>query len=357
MSDIPELNDEIEQDDSTVLSESFAPRWSECVGIFNETESLSRRENEETHYRKHAVLGNEWRERLTPANYREKAASHLNNLSADSVIELCQAEDFAVVKYDLETGELGIARRADGTIKTFFRPNDISYILRKVNAGLWGEPDIVDGFETQTIVSDFDDDAQKFYFYERLEALSLELPAQAHSIILAFANEQPSPTEVFSLVERLGEYRFVSFELQRTILTNAQEKAIYALRKKISVAVASFEALEHYKSGDFIQAIEVGLDRAVVRQEELWHQAKQLIVNSDQLEDSLAERQSLSYALLELKILQIQHRISRLDLTIYHQRLKKSDIYFRDAKQRLFQSFGTREADEIYSKIVFSERS
>lgn len=349
-----ELDDEIEQDDIDVLSESFAPRWSECVGMFNETDSLSRRENEQTHHRKHAVIGNEWRERLTLSEYLEKAVFHLNDLSADSVIELCQTEDFAVVKYNLETGELGIARRADGTIKTFFRPNDISYILRKLNAGLWGEPDIVDGFETQPLVSDFADDAEKLYLYERLEALALELPAQAHSIVLTFTVGQPSPSDIFSLVGRLGEYRFVSFELQKAILTEAQEKAVYALRKKISIAAASFEALEKYKSEDFIQAVEVGLDRAITAQEELWHQASQLVINSDQLEESLTARQSLGYALLELKILQIQHRLSELDLTVYQQRLKKSDIYFRDAKQHLFAAFGNNEVQEIYSKIIFT---
>ena len=50
--------------------------------------------------------------------------------------------------------------------------------------GLWGEPDIVDGFETQPVVSDFANDAQKLYLYEWLEALALEFPAQAHSVVL-----------------------------------------------------------------------------------------------------------------------------------------------------------------------------
>lgn len=350
-----ELDDEQEQDDFDALSDSFVPRWSECVGIFNETDSLSRRENEQTHYRKHVVIGNEWRERLTSSEYLDKAVLHLNDLSAESVIELCQTEDFAVVKYNLETGELGIARRADGTIKTFFRPNDISYILRKLNAGLWGEPDIVDGFDMQPIVSDFADDAQKLYYYERLEALALELPAQAHSTVLTFAVGQPSPSDIFSLIGRLGEYRFVSFELQKAILTEAQEKAVYALRKKISIAVASFEALEQYKSEALIQAVEVGLDSAITAQEKLWQQATNLIVNSDQLEESLTTRQSLGYALLELKILRIHQRLSQLNLTAYQQRLKKSDVYFRDAKQQLFAVFGNNDIQEIYSKIVFSD--
>jgi hypothetical protein len=124
---------------------------------------------------------------------------------------------------------------------------------------------------------------------------------------LNIAVGKSSPSDIFSLVGRLGEYRFVGFELQKAILTEAQEKAVYTLRKKISIA-ASFETLEQCKSEDFIQAVEVGLDRAITAQEDIWHQASQLIVNSDQREESLTARQSLGYVLLELKILQIQHR-------------------------------------------------
>ena len=353
MLDTPELEDDFEQENLEPLQDSFAPQWSECVGVFNETDSLSRRQNEESHYRKHAVIGGEWNEPLTPVEYLQKATNHLNNLSADSLIELCQAEDFAVVKYDLETGELGIARRSDGTIKTFFRPNDISYILRKVNAGLWGEPDIVDGFELQAFSSDFADDAQKLYFYERLEALSFELPAQAHSAILAFAEGEPLSEDIFSLLARLGEYRFISFEFQRAILTEAQEKAVHNLRKKISVAIASFEALEYQCAQEFIQLIEKGLNEAVVREEELWQQALLFITNNEQLEISLIERQSLSYAILELKVLQIHQRLSKLSIEQYQQRLRKSDIYLRSVIHQLFDNFISKEAETIFSKIEF----
>ncbi len=94
------------------------------------------------------------------------------------------------------------------------------------------------------------------------------------------------------------------------ILTEAQEKVVFALRKKISIASASFEALEQYRTEELVKSIEKGLDAAVKRQEKLWHQATQLITNGEQFENSLAERQSLSHALLELKILQIHRRMS-----------------------------------------------
>jgi hypothetical protein len=81
-------------------------------------------------------------------------------------------------------------RRDDGLIKTFFRPNDAHYVLRKVDSGLWGEPAIADGFESSVQSSDFADDPQNFYLFSRLEELAMELPQQAHEMVAAFAESR-----------------------------------------------------------------------------------------------------------------------------------------------------------------------
>lgn len=50
-----------------------------------------------------------------------------------------QQEDKAVVKYNFRSGEVAVARRSDGMIKTYYRPNDQAYIMRKFKQGLWAE--------------------------------------------------------------------------------------------------------------------------------------------------------------------------------------------------------------------------
>jgi len=331
--------------------DAFRPQWSECVGTFADTFAQSSRENEETHYRKHCVVGREWDQDVSITDYRDKATRHLNNVSDESVIELCQAEDFAVVKYDLETGELGIARRDDGSIKTFFRPADHSYVTRKVTAGIWGEPDIVGGFEEQPASFEFSNTETQLY-YQRLEALALELGPQSHSLALAFSEGEPIARDLFSFLGRLGEYRFVAFELQRSILTEEQDEAIFNLQKKITMATASFEAIERYRANELVDLTKESLENALTSQEGLWTTANDLIKSTDQLECSLNDRRALGYALLQLKVLQIHGRLTELDVFPFEQRLKRSDIYFRNALFSLNPLYGNNITNEIQSTIV-----
>jgi hypothetical protein len=335
------------------VGSEFTPRWSDCSGVFNEGMGLSRRENEEAHYQKHVVVGKEWDQELALSDYRSKAAQHLNDLDAERVIELCQAEDMAVVKYNVDSGELGIARRDDGAIKTFFRPDDASYVLRKLDAGIWGEPGIIDGFQIDVRTADFDDDDQKFYLFERLQALAFVLPSQAHSVVIGFTEENPPINEVLLLLARLGEYRFVVFELQRRILTEAQENVVFSLRKKIVGACASFEALERYRPSELTQAIKAGLESAINKQEILWHQATSLITDLEQFDCSLSERQLVGYVILELKILQIHQRMLNLDLIPYEYVLRKSDLYLRNHFYQLAVRFNYKEAHIVFPEAFF----
>lgn len=331
--------------------DAFRPRWSGCVGTFADTFAQSSRENEETHYRKHCVVGREWEQDVSLTDYRNKATRHLNNVSDESVIELCQAEDLAVVKYDLETGELGIARRDDGSIKTFFRPGDHWYVTRKVTAGLWGEPDIVDGYVEQPASFEFSN-AETRMHYQRLEDIALEIVPQSHALVLSFSEGDPIAGELFSFLARLGEYRFVAFELQRSIMTEEQDVAIFSLQKKIAIATVSFEALERYRESELVGLTEECFENSLISQEELWPTANDLIKSSDQLECSLIDRRALGYAMLQLRVLQIHGRLTALDLFSFEQRLKRNDIYFRSAMFSLNPLFGNGLTNEIRSTIL-----
>ncbi len=332
----------------------YTPRWSGCVGLFNDGIDLDSRKNEEVHYRKHVIIGREWDEGMSLEEYRSRATEHLDDLDDETVLEFCQADDLAVVKYNLDTGELGIARRDDGSIKTFFRPNDIYYILRKVDAGAWGEPDIIDGYESGIDSSDFAGDPQKNYLFDRLEALALELPPQAHSLVATIAaGEELNEGDLVLLLARFGECRFIVYELHRRILTEEQSDLAFSLRKKIVGAVASFEALERYRNEELTGWTRVSLEGQIVKQEVLWNQAADLITNYDEFDNSLIERELIGYALLELKVLQLHRRMLTLDIPTYEQRLRRNDIHLRSVFYRLAQQFGYRSMNPVWPETFF----
>ena len=337
-------------------AQPFAPCWSGCSGVFNEGNALSSAENERIHHHKHAIVGREWGREMPIAEYRDRATQHLNGLTAETIVELCQVDDLAVVKYNLDTGEIGIVRRDDGLIKTFFRPNDVNYVLRKVDSGFWGEPAIADGFELSAQASDFADDPLNFHLFGRLEELAMELPNQACEMVTAFAESTPSIRDLMLLLARLGECRFIIFEFQRRILTEAQSDAVFALRKKIVGAVASFEGLERYRSQDLTEAVKTSLEVEVKKQEEWWTQATALVTDLDEFESSLIEREMVGYVMLELRILQLHQRMLGIDLILFELRLHKSDINLRGIFYQMATRFNHRETRRISPEGVFWRR-
>jgi hypothetical protein len=349
----PELTPNVE---GLEADSRFVPRWTGCTGLFNEADGGNRRENEEVHYRKHAVIGREWEAQISISEYRSLATRHLNSVDADHVIELCQTEDLAVVKYNLESGELGIARGDDGTIKTFFRPRDVAYVLRKVDAGAWGEPALADGFETSELSLAISDDAHIAYLFARFEHLAIELPAHAHLVVAGFAEGSSVASEMLSMLARLGEYRFCVFELQRRVLTEAQAEILFARRKKIVGATASFEALERYRARELTEAIAADLETSIAAQELLWRDAATLIGNGDEFEDALDRRQILGYALLELRVLQLHRRLLELDIQAYEYRVSKSDIHLRSVFYQLAVSFSYQETHLVSPEAFFWRR-
>jgi hypothetical protein len=354
MSNIQEPDPNLETTDED--TNRFAPQWTGCTGLFNDTDAVSSRENEELHYRKHAVIGREWETEISLGDYRSLATQHLNSVDADHVIELCQTEDYAVVKYNLDSGELGIARGDDGAIKTFFRPRDVAYVLRKVNAGAWGEPSLADGFESSELSLVVSDDSHIGYLFARLDNLAIELPGQAHLVVAGFADGSHVADEVLRMLARLGEYRFCVFELQRRVLTEAQAENLFARRKKIVGAAASFEALERYRSQALINAIAADLEASIRAQELLWRDAFALIGSGDELDDALDRRQILGYALLELKVLQLHRRLLELDVQAYEHRARKSDIYLRSVFYQLAVRFGYQETHLVCPEAFFWRR-
>ncbi|MGD0207501.1 MAG: hypothetical protein ABSC89_07850 [Verrucomicrobiota bacterium] len=337
-------------------AQPFAPYWSGCSGVFNEGNASSSVENERIHHNKHAVIGREWGRDMSLTEYRARATEHLNSLEPEKIVELCQVDDLAVVKYNLDTGEVGIVRRDDGLIKTFFRPNDVHYLLRKVDSGLWGEPAIADGFESSVQSSDFADDPQNFYLFGRLEELALELPNQAHEMVAAFAETTSNAHDLVLLLAHLGEFRFIIFEFQRRILTEAQSDSVFSLRKKIIGAVASFEGLERYRSEQLIDSVKRNLENEIKKQEDWWSQAATLITNLDELENSLIERETIGYAMLELRVLQLHRRMLGIDLIPFDCRLQKSDINLRGIFYQLATCFNYREDHRVSPEAFFWRR-
>jgi len=324
--------------------------------MFNEGPGIDSRQNEEAHYRKHAVIGREWGHGMSISDYRAKAMEHLNSLISDEVIELCQADDVAVVKFNLSTGELGVARRDDGTIKTFFRPSDVHYVMRKVGKGLWGSPDIVEGFYTASSATGLAQDPEQRYLLERLEALSLEVPAQAHGVIVAFLDGAPSGSDLMSLLARLSECRFAAFELRRRVLTVEQEDFAFGLRKKIAVANASLEALERHRGQLCVETLEQGLDASIGSQMALWPEAMEVVSDHDMFETALDEREAVGFSMMELRILHFSGRLRDLHLDTWEHRVRKSDIYLRKYYYALAQRFAYRESHLVSPEDFFWRR-
>lgn len=327
---------------------NFTPRFQGCSGIFNPANELTSLQNEELHYRKHVILGKEWGREIPRSEYRSLAKNHLDSLDPETIIEFCQAEDLAVVKYNLDTGELGLARRDDGKIKTFFRPNDSHYILRKLDQGLWGEPDIVYGFESKDAErADFSDDPAKSYLFDRLRTLSSELESQSYSLAVNFGEGIPETNEVILLLSRLCECRFTVYELEQRILSEDQEDHVFSLNHKIIRAEATLEAVERLRREELVQTIEEGLSALIDGHKELWKNADSLVKDLESFEMALEERDKTGFIMMKLRILQIHERLLGFDLLPFEYLLRKSDLYFRKFLYPLAKSFNFKQEKHL----------
>jgi len=165
--------------------------------------------------------------------------------------------------------------------------------------------------------------------------------------VLGFSDNDIPADGMLNMLARLGEYRFCVFELQRRVLTEAQSDVMFHLRKQIVSAVASFEALERFRSRELIEGLVGGFARRIARLQTLWSESATLIATAEELGNVLEERQSIGYALLELRVLHLHHRLLDLEIESHRYRLFKSDIYLRSVLYGLATRLGYKEEHPV----------
>lgn len=318
----------------------FRSRWAGCVGIFAPTKDLTSEKNEQIHYQKHAKMGYEWEIDLNIKQYREFAKEHLNTINQDCVLEFCQLEDKAVVKYNLATGDLGIATREGGRIKTFFRPNDFNYIQRKIIYGLWSDP-LAEYGTCETIDADnFDDDPEKNFLFNKLMVLGAELPVLAEKLFIIFSQDyEIDGVLLYNLIGSLGEYRYLISELGQRYMSDDQENQVHEIRNILSRGLTVLEVLEKSDISLINMAISELIEEVVELQEKIWIEGFFKIENEDDLEMLLVSRDALGFFLQEIKIMQMRYRFLGIDLNTISYRIKKSDIYLRKSLYECIRHF------------------
>jgi len=331
----------------------FIPRWEQCVEAFADESGLSSQENEQHHYLKHVVGGAEWIPELSLQEYCILAQQHLNTHDHETVIELCQVEDQSVVKYNLDTGELGIARRRDGKIKTFFRPGTFSYVVRKLEQGLWGNPDIVNGYTKEDNPVSFDDDIEKVYLYNHLQSLALDLPETADMLLVNFTGRQLNPEKTILLLAHIAQCRFYSYELEQRILTEDQEDAVEELERIFLRAAVIFDVIERTDISLLTKSVQQGIEEKIRRNETLWKSADSLILESEDLETALMERDLIGFAMMELRIMQRYDHLPDFSLHLFSHRLRKSDIYLHQWLYPLVKKFSYKELQLAFPEDFF----
>jgi hypothetical protein len=333
----------------------FIPRWNGCLGRFNAAEGMSGEQNEQWHYYKHVKLGQEWGYEMTLAEYREKAKEHMNSNDSAFFLEFCQVEDLGVVKYNLDTGELGLARRDDGLIMTFFCPNDLAYIARKLENGLWGDPEIKDGWIEHVINTQFDDDEEKEYLYKRLAEIILVLPLRADQLFITFCEGEIDSDFLRDLLSDLGECRFLVHELYQRVMSADQEDIVHQLRKKIVRAEAVLETMEKSDLSFVNEVLVEAVDEIVALEEKFWRK-NDGITNSDDLDVSLHRKDRLGYLLKEIWILQMSYRLMEVNLQKINYRLRRNDLYCRRQLGQLVRKIGFQNTIKVAPEEFFWRR-
>lgn len=307
----------------------FIPKWKKCLGMFNGTDTLTSQENEQAHYRKHVELGKEWSDTMTLKEYRERAKKLLNSRKKSEVVEFCQVEDLAVVKCNLSTGELGIAKRDNGRIKTFFRPG-LNYVYRKLDSAQWGEPGIQDGFIDIGNTVGFDDDPEKEYLYRKLELLSISVPSLAENTVLLRTKTKTLPqTETIELLSGIGELRYYIYEIKQRILTEEQRTKVLQIHKECIRAEAAMEAIEKSHMIQTSTQITDILLKTFEDMQVILKESELYISSKEDLEDIVGKREKIGFALLGIRLFQIMNMIQGVQIKEIEFELKKRDLYFR----------------------------
>jgi len=304
--------------------------------MFNENDSMTGDQNEQFHYQKHVVVGDEWGQKMSLAEYRTQAIHLLNNLDSEIILEFIQLEDRAVVKYNVQTGELAIARRDNGKIKTFYRPNDTFYLSRKLEKGEWADPLMNNDMACDILAVDFCDDPKKTYIYEKINLLNFSVSSLSQKLYLEFCDKGDIDIiGLYNLISDLGESRFLIHDIKQRVMSEDQEKAIHDIRKNLIGPAVILEVLEKINPSIVYDAVNEVLEKEASFQEKYWPTAAENIVTADDLEYALSARDKISYIHSEIGIIQMNYRLTSVKLDRFRQRLKRSDLHLRRVIGRL----------------------
>ncbi|MEI6775231.1 MAG: hypothetical protein WCL18_11150 [bacterium] len=309
--------------------EKFNPQWKGCLEIFNNSGTLDAFQNAQVHYKKHVIIGKEWDVGFPFEEYIPRAKNHLNSTDEESFVEFCQIEDGAVVKCNLDTIEIGIAQKESGKIKTFFCSDNMDYIYRKLDNGLWGDPSLDQNAVKVNLNKEFDDDETKNYLFNKIYELSLSLSMRAENILIEYLqNPNLDINLITKILSDLGKCRFLCNELYSRILTEEQAVSLHTLRKKFLKAEVILEIFEQ-RINNISELIQRSIKQQILDQKNLWNNSFQDISSIDDLEIALDKRDDLSYLLIELKILNINDRFVNIDTDSIKLLAFKNDIYLK----------------------------
>jgi len=334
--------------------QAFKPRWAKCCGEFNRTDSLNGLQNLAFHHSKHVVTGNEWGKSFSVREYLDRAVHHLNSL-ADDVIELTQLENNEVVKFNLATGEVGIARPRDGLIKTFFRPGEVDYVLRKLESGIWVGPQ--DFSDEAGDMASFDSHPEKAQLYAILRTLVRGLPGLVQLNAQAFeGNKVTAGVELLRILAKLGQGEFASCELQQRVLTEDQKVIVFDFCAELTRVESLLHKFEWRIGSSLVDVVETELRYLLEAQGNFWENADRVISSVEELELALERRGFLGFLMMELGVLKIDGMFDSLNLDFFKLLLLKSDIAFRVAFYRFMCKFRFPQEAKVFPKEFFWRR-
>jgi len=318
---------------------NFVPQWNGCVEIFNNTDALDSFQSAQVHYKKHVIVGKEWGYIFPFEEYIPRAKNHLNAKDENTFVEFCQIEDGAVVKCNLDTLEIGIAQKDTGRIKTFFCSDNIEYVYRKLDNGLWGSPSDDKDSVRINLSNEFDDDPEKNYLFNKINELSLNLPLLADAVLIKYVEtDNLDMIMTLQLIANLGKARFFCHELYTRILTEEQANMLHNIRKKFLKSEVILEIFEQ-KINNISHLIEESIVQQIEDQKYFWSNSFELILSLDDLEMAIDRRDNLSYIITELKILNINDKFAGIDIDGMGLLLFKNDIYLKKSLYAILDKY------------------
>lgn len=229
--------------------------WRRCAGRF--TGPGGGEPNASAHYRKHVLVQREWsQEQLDLRTYVARARDHLDR---DDVYEFVDLDSRAVAKFDLISGELGIANYDDGHIRTFFRPEDgPPYVERRLRRGEW-IPHALLGHAVDPREANIDDPVAR-EARDQIEALltglrTREVAALEVARLWLDVPGQISLGPVVDLVTHVEQLRAMALYVERTASTDGLEELARELAGHLNEWAGVVEGLDEVLGAGITAAI------------------------------------------------------------------------------------------------------